>query len=190
MADIVSISNLTLSLLGDDQIRDPDEATHAARTVKAPWDLVRQTVLREGEFNFSIKRAELPSVAVAVPYGYSYSYALPTGFIRLLEILDPPFDRDSYSLEGGKILADTAGPLYIRYVEDVPEVGRWDSLFVTAFAHRLAYTIAERITADRARKADCWQGYRQAIKEAIGADAVENPPVEQEESSWVEARYS
>lgn len=192
MADRVTVSNLALSLLGeDDQLRDPDEDTHAARSIRAVWDAVRRKVLRKGEFNFSIERHSLASDAAATAdsiFPYSYAFPLPQGFIRLIEILDPALAITDYKLEKRRILASAAGPLRIRCVVDVPEVGDWDDLFVDAFAHRLGYQIAERITGDRSRKADCWNGYLKGIGETIGVDAVENPPEEPIEDDWVLAR--
>jgi hypothetical protein len=194
MADRVTISNQALSLLGeDDQMIDPDEDTHAARTIRAVWDVVRKATLREGEFNFSIVRASLSSNAALTAddlYPYSFGFPLPDGFQRLVEVLDPPSIRGAYEIEKVGLVANTNGPVRIRYVEDVPETGRWDGSFVNAFAHRLAYQICERITGDRSRKNDCWAGYRAAIGKAIGVDAVENPPVETVEDDWITARWS
>jgi hypothetical protein len=78
--------------------------------------------------------------------------------------------------------------LFILFVEDVADPGHWDDLFVEAMACRLGYQIADRITGDRGRKADCWSEYRGAIKLAAGVDAKEDPPIEIEDSSWVTAR--
>jgi hypothetical protein len=193
VADRVTISNQALSLLGeDDQLTDPEDDTHAARTIKAVWDVVREAVLREGEWNFATLRAELGSVHGIPPgdiHPYAYAYNMPDGWLRLVEVINPPMLRDSYSLESNRILADVAGPIFIRYVRDVPETGQWDATFVNAFAHRLAYQIAERITGDRNRKADCWSGYRAAIGKATGADAVENPPTIPYEDDWITARW-
>jgi hypothetical protein len=192
MADYVSAANMALSSIGeDDQLRDPDQDSHPARTVRAAWDQVRRAVLRDHPWNFAMARAAL--AASATPgeiYPWTAFFPLPDGCLRLIEVLDPPGSRDCFSVERGGILAETAGPLYIRYIEDVAEVGRWDALFTAAFAARLAFQIADRITADRGRKADAWGAYRAALTDAKGADAKENPPIEPVEDDWVLARYS
>jgi hypothetical protein len=110
---------------------------------------------------------------------------VPADFLRLVEVLDPAEIRETYKFERKAILADTDGPVFIRYVADVEEVGDWDDLFVQAFAARLAFQIADRITGDRGRKADCWAEYKAAIADAGGVDAKEDPPVEPYDSSWV-----
>lgn len=190
MADWVTIANLALSLCGeDDQIRDPDQDSHAARSVRAVWAEVRRDVIRDHPWNFAMTRAGLAAVDGVVTYPWDAAFPLPEDCLRFLEVLDPAGCRDTFANEGGRILADTAGPLYIRYVRDVEETGLWDALFVSAFAARLAFQIADRITGDRGRKSDAWGAYRAALAKAKGVDAKENPPVEGVESSWIEARY-
>lgn len=194
MADYVTVANLALSKLGeDDQIRDPDQDSHAARSVRAVWDAIRRGVLRSGKFNFAMTRAELAaeastSLGYRSPYPFANRFPVPSDCIRLVEVLAPATVRERYKYERKAVLADSDGPLFIRYVADVTEIGDWDDQFVEAFAARLAFQIADRITGDRARKADCWAEYRKAIKDAAGTDAKEDPPEEPYESSWVTAR--
>lgn len=190
MADYVTIANLALSKIGeDDQIRDPDQDSHAARTVRAVWDQIRRAVLRAHPWNFALKRFECAARTGAVPHPWENAFPLPSDCVRLIEVLDPASVRDTYELEGRELLADTAGPVFIRYVSDITETALWDDLFVEAFACRLAFQIADRITGDRGRKDDCWQAYRFALREAKGTDARENPPIPFPDSSWVTARY-
>lgn len=195
MADYVTVANLALSKLGeDDQLRDPDQDSHAARSVRAVWDPMRRAVFRKGKFNCSMTRAELAAQAPASlgyrsPYPFANRFPVPADFLRLVEVLDPADVRESYKFERKAILADTAGPVFIRYVADIVEVGDWDDLFVQAFAARLAFQIADRITGDRGRKADCWAEYKAAIGDAAGVDAKEDPPEEAYDSSWVTARF-
>lgn len=190
MADYVSVANLAMSLLGeDDQIRDPDEDSHAARSVRVVWDNVRRAVLRRGKWNFAIRRADI-AAQVGGPSSYPYQnrFPVPDEFLRLVEVIGPDAIRQNYCFEGGAVLADDVGPVYISYVADISEVGLWDTTFVNAFAHRLAYQVADRITGDRGRKSDAWSGYRAALSEAAGVDAKEDPPTVPDEDEWILAR--
>jgi hypothetical protein len=196
VADYVTVANLALSKLGeDDQIRDPDQDSHAARSVRAVWDAIRRSVIRTGKFNFTMTRAELAAQASSSPgyqspYPYQSRFPVPADHIRLVEVLAPADVVECYKYERGAILANSLGPVFIRYCADIVDVGEWDDLFVEAFAARVAFQIADRITGDRARKADCWAEYRKAISDAAGVDAKEDPPEQPYESSWVTARGS
>lgn len=195
MADATAIANLALQKIGaEDQLMDLFEDRQAARSVRAAWDFVRRETLRRGKFNFSVTRAELAAQNMNTvprppsPYPYANRFPLPEDFVRLIEVLDPPAVRGAYQLERGAILADTAGPVFVRYVADIEDTAEWDDLFVGAFAARLGYQVADRLTGDRGRKADCWAEFRAAIKDTAGVDAREDPPTETEDSSWVTSR--
>lgn len=193
MADYVTVANKALSLLGEnDQLRDPDQDGAPARSVRAVWDTVRQEVLRDHPWNFAIKRTRLNATTEWEGIGFSHAFPLPAGelqCLRLVEVLEPRMSADAYQLEDGKIVADTIGPVAIRYVADVPDVSKWDALFVDAFAAKLAFQICDRITGDLSRQSAMEAIYRRALSKAKGVDAKENPPVPFEDSSWVDARY-
>ncbi|HEV2747614.1 MAG TPA: hypothetical protein VGW34_09990 [Allosphingosinicella sp.] len=195
MSDFVTIANLTLSKIGEeDQLRDPDQDSHAARTIRAAWSPVRRAVLRGGKFNCSMTRAELSaqsptSPGYSTPYPFRHRFPVPSDFLRLVEVIDPPGARAAYKFERGAVLADTAGPLFILYAADLVETALWDDLLVEAFSNLLGWTVCDRITGDRGRKADCWSAFRAAIAKAAGVDAKEDPPIETEDSSWITARY-
>lgn len=191
MVDRVSVSNLVLSKLGDeDRLTDPDDDRKAARAIKAVWDIVRDIVLRAHPWNFAIRQAVLTSSDPAPAFIYTHGFPLPSDFLRLDPTqMEPLHIRDAYQLEGGRLLASTPGPVQIRYVARIAEVGDWDPLFIEAFACRLAYQIADRITGDMARKAECWRAYQLSMSEAKGVDGRENPPEPPIDSSWVTARY-
>lgn len=185
----VDIANLTLGAIGaDDQLRSPDQDSHAARTIKTAWDLVRRMALRELTPSFAKERFSLPAL-LTEPIGYDYAFQLPAGCLHLQEILSPAYLTD-YKVEGGKILCNHAGPIDVRVILDVEETALWDDLFVQAFANRLGWQIADRITSDLGRKDRCWEAYKQAKREAGGSDAKQDPPIPHEESSWVMARWS
>lgn len=197
MSDYVTIANLAGSKIGaDDQLRDPDQDSTFGRSIRAVWDPVRKAVLRAGKFNFSLRRFELaaqnPLMIPAPPSAYPYAnrFPLPAESLRLVEVIGPSSIVASYKNEGGAILANTDGPVFVLCVIDIVETALWDDLFAEAFACRLAFQVADRITGDRGRKADCWASYRQAISLAAGVDAKEDPPTEAEDSSWITARFA
>ncbi len=189
MANYVQIANLAAVEIGTEaRITDPNEDKVLARNVKAVWDLQRRAAIREGSWNFAARRAALPALAEEVGYPFTYVYQLPADCLRLIEVLDASA-RTDYQLEGGKILCNISGPLYIRYAVDVADQAAFDEAFADAFAKRIAWTIGHKIAGSTFDKGAAERRYWAAIMAAKRVDAMENPPIEQEESSWIEARW-
>ena len=189
MADFVTIANLAASALGeDDQLSSPDDDTHLSRSVRAVWDVERRAALRDHSWNFAMRRVGLPASAAADqdPYPHGFAYRLPADCVRLIEVQG--FRRQDYQLEGGFVLADAEAPLRIRYIADVAEPALWDDLFVKAFAMRVAWQIADRITGDISRQQMAERRYRDALSEAKRVDARENPQVQHAPTGWELAR--
>ncbi|MFX8473978.1 hypothetical protein ABTL69_19475, partial [Acinetobacter baumannii] len=71
------------------------------------------------------------------------------------------------------------GPLYVRGVRDVPEMGQWSDDAAEAFGLRLAWKCGPKIAGSAFDKQAAGQAYRAAPGEAGHVDAIENPPMEQ-----------
>jgi hypothetical protein len=192
MASETDIANLAAVKIGSEtRITSLDDNRPLARTLSAVWDIERRATLRDGSFNFSARRGALAQIDIAdktTIYPYSAAFELPTDALRLIEVLNPEV-RDSYQLEGRQILADTTGPLYARWIIDVEEPASWDDAFAEAFACRLAWRCGKKVIGGNFDSNGAWQEYQAAIGAAKGVDAKENPPIEQEESDWVLARF-
>ncbi|WP_397604972.1 hypothetical protein [Sphingorhabdus sp.] len=189
MSDYVTIANLAAGRIGTEtRISSPDDNRFVARTIKAAWDIQRQAAIRDGAWNFATRRKDLAAEADGETiYPWEYAFPLPEGCLRLIEVLDT--SRDDYQLEGKVILANTLGPLYIRYLVDVPEPALWDAGFAESFALRLAWRCGRRIAGSAFDQDQCGIEYKDSLKAAKRVDARENPPIDQEESSWVQSRY-
>lgn len=191
MSSYATIANLIASKIGsDDQITAPDDDTHIARSIKAVWDTERRAAIRDHSWNMAAQRAELPAIAdPGTIYPWGYAFEMPADSLRLIEVLND-IHRSEYALEGRQILANTLGPLYIRYLIDVPETGLWDALFVEAFACRMAIQVGPRIAGSNFNLGAAQASYANALSAAKRTDARENPPIPQEIGSWEEARLS
>jgi hypothetical protein len=190
MSDYVTIANMAAARIGTEtRISAPDDDRRVARVLKAAWDIQRQAAIRDGAWNFASRRAELPSESDPdkVIYPWSYGFPLPAECLRLIEVMD--VSRDAYALEGDTVLCDSAGPLYIRYLVDVPESAEWDAGFAESFALRLAWRCGRTIAGSAFDQEQCGFEYRQSLAAAKRVDARENPPIVQEESDWVLSRY-
>ncbi len=194
--DQVTIANLATGFFGeDDQIRSLDEDSKPARTVRAVWDELRRFVLSKGEWDFATRTLELSPRPAHVDwpvYGYRYAFKLPSSMRRFIAVLEPDFIvQSAYRIQAGRqgpeILADSAA-LTVRFVDDVTECAYWSDGFVEAFAMRLAWQIADRLSGDKQRKQQALDAYETALRRAKGVDAKQNPPRRQTEGEWTRAR--
>jgi hypothetical protein len=194
------IANLTAVLIGDESvIVSLDDNRTLARTLKSVWDAERRATLRDGSWNFAAKRAQLAASADAVAYPFQNAFPLPADCLRLIEVFEQGLEQytlrasqysdQNWQLEGGMVLADTDGPLFVRYVYDVPEIANWDEDAANAFAHRLAAKCGRRIAGSAFDANAAWQAYQQVLGRAKHVDAGENPPIQQEDGSWITARW-
>jgi hypothetical protein len=192
MSDRVTISNLGLGACGcTDKIVNPDDDGKAAREIRSVWDEARLATLRAMKPSFAIRRGAQPAladIAADAIYPFPYAYALPAEALRLCDLLDHPHARD-YRFEGGRVIATIPPPLRMSWIVDVPDCSLWDASFVEAFAQYLGFKAADNLTGDRARKLDCWNAWKALTSYAKAIDAVQNPPIEHAESSWIEARW-
>lgn len=186
MASDVSIANLALITLGGEQITSLDDKGRNATVVKASYADVRDAVLRDHPWNCATRRVKLPAEAQAPAFGFAHQFALPSDpyCLRVLELVDT---SDRHVIEGRKILTDAAGPLKLLYIARIGE-DEFDAALVQAMGYRLAAAIAPRIkdnsAADRA-----WSAYEKLLSVARSVDAMECSPPEEEESSFISARY-
>lgn len=198
MASQVEIANRALTKIGGQRITSMSDDVEAARVLTSLWDVVRDAELRCRNWNFSIVRASLAALASEPDWGFDVQYQLPSDCLRVIQV-DEYFPGVSlsdyrsssvaeYQIEGSKILTNLTAPLKIRYISRIEDTGVWDSSFNEVFACRLAIEACERVTQSNTKRQLAWDEYKQAIKDATRADAIENPPEPLPDDTWVLSR--
>lgn len=193
----VSIMCAALAKLGAEPILTRNDNTNRARVMNARYDAVRDAELRRHRWKFSIARESLVALATTPDSDFGYQYQLPNDFLRLIEGGDivsfanlsdyrggPPL----YAIEGRVILTSLGAPLKIRYIAQVVDTSIFDSAFIELLASRLAYECCKKITGNENEKASCWDDYKNALREARLANALESAPQDVADSEWVTAR--
>jgi hypothetical protein len=200
MASDIEIANRALIKLGADTIIDFLDPTKSARTTNGMYAIVRDSELRAHRWNFAMKRVELPALVDTPAYGFKFLYQLPDDCLRIDMVNDSYLGhvslgtdyRDAevlpYAIEGRRILADFPAPLKFRYISRVTDSTQFDALFVESLACRLAMEMAETLTQSPGKRKLAHDEYRAAIKMALGADAIESPPEDIPDSSWMLSR--
>lgn len=193
----VDIANIATGFFGeDDQISDPLESSKPARTVRAAWSMVRKFVRTKGNWSCGKRRSRIglraanPLYPVLPPY--RNAYPLPPRFSRLVQILAPASLADDYQIVSGpagrEIHCDHAGALEIEWQEDIVDWARWSDEFTEAFAMRLAWQIADRLSGDKQRKQQALDAYKTALNEGRNSDARQQPPLRHAQGDWSRAR--
>lgn len=201
MASQTDIANLALSILGKPSIAGLLDNSNAARVINIEYDMIRRALLTgPGTWRFSIKRANLPSLAQAPITGpYTTMYALPSDCLRILQVgntfpgLDltdyrlGPTDAD-YTQEGRNLLCDYGSPLALQYVGDVTDTTQFDAWFVVYLAAELAWTCCERLTGSDAKQEAALKRKENALAQGAASNALENLPEQLADDSWILAR--
>ena len=197
-ASDVAIANLALTKLGDLRITSLSENTKPAREVSAVYAMLRDKLQRTYNWRFCVKRAVLAAEVDVPVFDYSFQYPVPSDCLRILQInaYYPAPDLSDlissggqeYQLEGGKILTRSSGSLNLRYLCRISDPTKFDTAFDEAFAASIAYNVAESLTQSDSKKSMALQDYRIALKEAIRANAIENPPESIADTTWLTVR--
>jgi len=192
MASKVSIANRALTKLGEDRILLLTDDNKKARTINQMFDDVLDAELRRYRWKFAIARTSLPALADAPAWGYAYQYPLPSDYLALVQVNDIYVRSGTqvglWSVEAGNILTNIEAPLKLRYVMRVTNPGLFDSLFSEALACKLAVEACEVLTQSETKYARMVEAYKMSMSEATRQDAIENPPDELPQGSWLDAR--
>ncbi len=196
------IINGALLKIGSGFVSDPAEKSESARTAGFVFERLARAELRAQLWSFALARAELPALADPPAWGYLNAFELPSAFLRLVQFgefwafsANPGEDlinehTPEYAIEQNRVLCNEPAPLKIRYIEDKSDrPDTWDALFAEAFTCKLAKEIAFKLTKNAKLIQFLTAEYRSALLEAKRANAIELPPVSQQDGSWVEDRY-
>lgn len=195
----VSIANGALSRIGAGQIVSFADDTAAGREVNRRYEHIRDAELRRHVWSFAKTRTTLAKLGTDPDFGYACQYQLPADCLRILSIgesasgLYPDEFRDSidrrdYVIEGRRLLTDYSSPLKVRYIQRVTDPTQFDPAFVEAFSARLAYELATPLQDSTSRKEMAWADYKQALREAVRANAIELPAEVVSDDTWLAAR--
>lgn len=198
MSSKVDIANRALSKIGDARILSFTENSKQARAVNSAWDIVRDAELYARRWSFTIGRDALAADPITPTFGYGNRFQLPSDYLRVISVGEgyPGGDVSNnrgmsdreYVIEGRYILANQDGPLYLRYQRRIEDTTTWNAGFVQVMACALALEIADELSASLSRVELCEKAYIRWIRAASRANAIELPPEDPQDDTWVSAR--
>ncbi len=149
----INIINRALIKLGEPLISSTDQGPNG-RLLSLIYEDMRDFVLADHPWRFSIKRAVLAPDEEKPLSGFAYSYTLPSDCLTLYRFGEyykrPNYSAniirsdERYSIEGNKILCNQTSKLYLTYVSRVTDPSRFSPWFKEALATKIAAEIAMR----------------------------------------------
>lgn len=187
MASRVDIFNLALSLLGDDTVLLPDQATEQARALNAIYNTIRDATLTAHPWNFAMARKALPALTEKPEWGFDRQFVLPSDPF-CLRVWRVNGRKTGWRVEGRKILANAEAPLQILYIARTEDTELFSFTFIDALAAHLAASVAYKRTQSRAKESDAWQRYKDKLVLARSIDGQEGDPEQPLTDSFLESR--
>lgn len=170
----VEICNLSLGILEEQRIMSLTDSSEPARLCHLHYGESRDFVLRLHPWNFAVRRAVLAENAEAPEFGYSRSFKLPTDpyCLRVLSVNDPAAPPD-WKIEGRDLLTDEA-VVRLTYVARVLDATTYDTGFVQALSHFLAWKLAKPLTGSRSEAEMRREEFFAILRTARGIDGMED----------------
>jgi len=161
----VKICNIALGHLGEAPIIDLTGNSTAAQACNLHYEMTRDELLRSHPWNFAKTRTVLSQNSTDPTFGWEKQYNLPSDCIRVVEVNDSEFGdelTDKFIIEGGVLLTD-ADAVNLVYIQQITAVDQFDSLFVKAFAMRLAIALSETIRGTTQKTAELVEAYERVV---------------------------
>lgn len=157
MASTADICNLALArILHSETIASLDtERSQTANILRIFYPMVLEQVLREFPWKFARRRVALADTG-APPSNWAFSYAYPTGCAQVLALVLPGMRVPRRDMQPAfEVASDGARRVIYTdqqeaeavYTELVSDPSRFDALFVSFFAWRLAAEVAAPLSA-------------------------------------------
>ncbi len=156
-SSVTDLFNLALIIVGEREIRSPDEPSRRASILKTAWDGgVRRAFLGDHHWNPAKTRIGLTRSAVAPAFGWTYAYEIPEWVLKVLQLnpTDITPSGQIYEVESVRTEQPDGEALWkrslltdqdeanITCIGDVDNVGLYTPEMVLAAANKLAVTTA------------------------------------------------
>ena len=196
----LDVANRALMKLGASSISSLEEDKKAARVMKDIVASVRDQFLRDNVWNPAVERAILSKSSTAPAWGWASKYPLPADYIKMITVesgsesaLNIYVDGDQpvpvkYRIEGGYIMCDETGALWVRYVKRLTDMTRYDSMMIEALATLYAKEACMAISNDISLKNLLYDEYRMLLDTAKKQDGWEDGSTEYQEDEYIAVR--
>ena len=186
---------VTLTTVGpvfnaDDVSSIVQDATGGRARIMSFVDVDEVTVLVQGN-PLQATAMTAGTWAIVPAFGMAWRYAKPSNYLRVFLVENPSagINREIWfwwadisnrpepvKVKGQHLLSDVGPIMNIEFIRDVTDVTKWDSMFVTAFVHHLAFKISYGIAGSINLGKSNWEAYQMKLREARTIDGQEDSP--------------
>lgn len=185
MATELGIVNSALIKLGVEIISALPGTTRQGAIANEQYAKIRDELLYEHPWNFSMKRAALTSTGVTPTFDFGYEYNLPADCLR---VWATQYEEDFYQVEGNKLYSNYSA-LKIRYISKVTNPDLFSPQFCELLSLKLAADLAFVLVQSNTLKATLLQEYTVKLRDARSHDGQENPSYPLTDDLFIESRY-
>ena len=161
----VDICNLALNFLGKGMIKSLSENNELSRTCKLHYDRYRKILLKDYNWEFAQRTMKLTPIAEDYGdsvKGWKYVYEYPEECLQVLKVYNGDENkkddhREKFSVQcvdyrlGTKVICCDIEDAYMDYVADETDCNYFSEEFIEAFAHYLAYGMAQALTGSEGK---------------------------------------
>jgi hypothetical protein len=152
-ASEVQICNFALGKFGDKYITSIDTPTSKEERICAVfYPLLRDQLTYSHPWNFAMRRADISAQLSTTPaFQWDYAYTLPTDpvCLRVWELYGSDAE---WVVEHGELLTNQDEEIYIRFISQVEETGRFNPAYVNCLATLLGAELAAKLMGDGGSK--------------------------------------
>lgn len=199
MLSRTEVINDALRIISANLIADPDEASESARQAKGVYDQTVRVELETYAWGFAKQQAALAASATPPLFKFANSYPLPSDFLRLVELDDrwvfsivrgvDTEPTPAYEIIGRSVNTDIGAPLKITYLRDLTQDPTyWPATFTAVVSAALALALAMPLTKSEGMVSLAEKLHRRALNRARTSNAIQMPPQNLPDGSWVTAR--
>lgn len=191
MTTETDLANMALDILKEAPVSSLEDQRPIGKWLKRNFAVTRDSVLTDANWNFALKRAELPEESTAPAFGWNYSYLLPADCLRLLPLTECGNYEGRpvpHEVENRRVLTDKCGPLKVRYVYRNETYSQYSAAFQEALAGRLAMKMGHWLTGKVSYVQVAQSMYEDALKKAWLHDAIEGTNPRAADDEWIMAR--
>jgi hypothetical protein len=158
----------------------------------------RDRLMARHNWSWATRRAELLRLTDHVRYGWGYCYALPSDFLRSIDLdtgyratgksVPTPWAIEMNDTATGRILCCDLSPASLAYVARVTDPSLWSNAFADALIFELASRLAMPMAIKPELATTLFQAATLSFNQALASDLNEQVPDRQPDSEIITTR--